>query len=410
MSVLRTSDHEALYVTPALTGPGYFLPTLRACERLSVGGAIRPRPSALDCRGSLARPTATRPQVIVSCKERIDRPLGAKLMFDSTNEIDPHKCLRTFEVAPAILRDGSSENESCPGRQGLDTEYRQANGILGLLIVACVSCDFLMVPILSSASGPPRIPGFPLFLAVIGCVLAQGNLLAAWLAWCDEPFFTRLTRHWIVATLLYLVWAAGLALGQLSHFAEVSLMVGLSVPLVSVSAQLPLWIARQTFGWRLVQASRLKNDAGPSPLSIRHLMLATLVVAISLALARLAPSRLPGEPPEASNGRWIIWTFAFLVASGVSTIAVLPAGAMLLRTRRFHRGLVFAGLYAAFFVGILWLVVFTARRLGLSVAPLAIVVGISSLIFSFAGTVMLAALAARTRGYRLVWGRGPKGR
>src|SRR5204863_3421805 len=97
-----------------------------------------------------------------------------------------------------------------------------ANGILGLLIRVCVACDFLMVPILTMVQGQgrPRMPGFPLLLAIVGCVLAQGNLLAAWLAWSDQPFWQRLTRHWIVATLLYLVWAAGLALGQLSHFAE----------------------------------------------------------------------------------------------------------------------------------------------------------------------------------------------
>src|SRR5436190_5916311 len=63
-------------------------------------------------RRSLARPCA---QVIVSCNERIDRPLGAKRMFDSTSEIGPDQGLRAFEVAPASLRDGSSENESCPG-------------------------------------------------------------------------------------------------------------------------------------------------------------------------------------------------------------------------------------------------------------------------------------------------------
>jgi hypothetical protein len=323
-------------------------------------------------------------------------------MFDSTNEIGPHQCLRACEVAPARLRDVSSENESCPGHQGLDTEYRHANGILGLLIVVCVGCDFLMVPILTSVPGPPRIPGFTLLLAIVGCVLAQGNLLAAWLAWSDQPFWQRLTRHWIVAAILYLVWVAGLALGQLNQFALVSSFVGLSVPLVSIAAQTPLWIARQTFGWRLIRGEE-KNDTGPGPLSIRDLMTATVLVAVALALARWAPS-----PDGKELG--FVWIVMFGVTSAISSITVLPAAAMLLRARRFRRGLVFAGLYASFWVGLVWLVVLTARHEGFSVPPLAVVVGVSSLIVSFAGTVMLAAAAARARGYRLVWGRGPAGR
>src|SRR5438132_1701796 len=129
----------------------------------------------------------------------------------------------------------------------IDSKDRLPAVLLGLLIVLCLACDFLMVPILAAPQvpGPPRIPGFPLFLAIVGCVLAQGNLLAAWLAWSDQPFWQRLTWHWIVAVILYLVWLAGLVLGGARHFAEVSSVVGLSVPLVSIAAQTPLWIARQ---------------------------------------------------------------------------------------------------------------------------------------------------------------------
>jgi hypothetical protein len=283
------------------------------------------------------------------------------------------------------------------------SEDRRSNALLGLLIVLCLACDFLMVPILSSmlGPGPPRMPGFPLFLAIVGCVLAQGNLLAAWLAWCEGPFFTRLTRHWIVAAILYLVWAAGLALSQFGQFAEASSVVGLTVPLVSIAAQTPLWIARQTFGWRLIRGEE-KNDTSPAPLSIRDLMTATVLVALSLALARLARS-----PDDKELG--FVWIVMFVMTSTISTIALLPAGALLLRTRQFHRGILFTGLYAAFWVGLLWLVVLVGWARGLfPPPPVAFLVGVSCLILSFVGTVMLAAAAVRARGYRLVWGRRPR--
>jgi hypothetical protein len=94
------------------------------------------------------------------------------------------------------------------------------------------------------------------------------------------------------------------------------------------------------------------------------------------------------------------------MASAVSTIALMPASALLLRTQQFQRGMVFAGLYAAFWLGLLWLVILVARNTGLfHVPPLAVVLGFSCLIISFAATVVFAAAAARAFGYRLVWGR-----
>lgn len=273
--------------------------------------------------------------------------------------------------------------------------------VLRLLIVLCLLCDFLMVPILAAmtGSGPPGIPGVPLFLAAMGCVLAQGNLLAAWLAWSDQPFGQRLTWHWIVAAILFLVWVAGLAISATVapvSFAEVSSVVGLSVPMVSIAAQTPLWIARQIFGWRLIHGDP-KDDTRPAPLSIRHLMWATVLVALSLALARLAP--LPVKEQV------IVWTFMMAAASIISAIALLPAAAML-RLQSFQRGVMFAGLYATFWAALPWGIVLVGRHLGLwGGPPLAIVVGVSCLVFSFAGTVILAAAAAREMGYQLVLGR-----
>jgi hypothetical protein len=281
----------------------------------------------------------------------------------------------------------------------IDSTDRPAVFLLVLLVLVCLACDFLMVPVLAMVPARP-IPGFPLLLAIVGCVLAQGCLLAAWLVWSEQPFWRRLTWHWIVAVILYLVWAAGLAVSRPSQFASAS-FVGLSVPLVSIAAQLPLWIARQTFGWRLIRGDP-KNDTGLAPLSIRDLMTATLVVALALALARMAPS------PD-GKGLGMIWIIMFVMASAVSTIALLPAIALLLRTHAFQRGILFAGMYAVFWLVLLWLVLLVGRHQGLFRPPLlAVRVGVYCLIVSFATTVMLAASAARARGYRLVWSRPPR--
>jgi hypothetical protein len=167
---------------------------------------------------------------------------------------------------------------------------------------------------------------------------------------------------------------------------------------VSIAAQMPLWIARQMFGWRLIRGDA-NEDAGPAPLSIRDLLTATLVVALTLALDRLAPS------PDGKE-RGLIPLITFVMASAISTIALLPAAALLLRIQPFRRALLFAGLYAAFWVGLLGLVVLVARHGGLfRLPPPPVLAGVACLILSFAATVMLAAAAARARGYRLVRGR-----
>jgi hypothetical protein len=272
--------------------------------------------------------------------------------------------------------------------------------LLRTLIVVCLACDFLMVPLMSLVPWRP-MPIFPLVQAIVGCVLAQGCLLAAWLAWSDQPFRQRLIRHWIVAAILYLVWAAGLAFGQPSQFTKSSVIVGLLVPLVSIGAQLPLWIARQTFGWRLIRGDA-KNDAGPAPLTIRDLMLATALIALALALARSAPS------PD-SNPIGALWIIPALVAAAISTITLLPASILLRPAHPLRSGIRLAYLYAAFWIGLPWLIVFVAWHRGLFPAPpLPVLLGLATLILSFASTVVLAAATARSHGYRLLSGRLPR--
>jgi len=275
------------------------------------------------------------------------------------------------------------------------------------LIVPCLACDFLMVPAFAQLNGPPAAYYFPVTLAIVGCVLAQGNLLAAYLAWSGAPFFQRLARHWLIAVGLYVVWVLGLifcfrVLGQFvaesSNARKVAIGIGVCVPLVSLGAQFPLWLARQWFGWRLVKANASHVHSQESPLTIRDLMIATLVVAASLAIARLTPN-IDGE----GKAIWPLWGVSFFAASFISTIALLPAGALLLRGP-FRRGLTLSCLYAGSFIAVEWLIIAIVRLTGSAPLPLfAVCLGFSLVLFTFAATLILTAAIARSRGYYLTW-------
>jgi hypothetical protein len=266
--------------------------------------------------------------------------------------------------------------------------------LLGLLIVGCLACDFFAMQVVELVPWNPGIY-FPLMLACAGCVMAQGCLLAAWLAWSDQPLCQRLLRHWTVAAFLYLVWLAGLAWGFPDRLAMVGKMVGLSVPLISIAAQLPLWFARQVFGWRLIRGDTNKDIRG-IPISIRDLMLATVIVALALAPAQWVRSP-DGKEMETP------WLVMLLAATAISAIAMLPTSPLLLRTRHFERGALLACLYAAFWMALPWVVVLIARNRGLFASPpWPVLLGLSCLVLSFATTAILAAAAARAHGYRLI--------
>lgn len=118
---------------------------------------------------------------------------------------------------------------------------------LAWLIVPCLAADGLMVPVLSSQSGvPPRDFGAAFALGIVGCVLAHGCLLAAWVAWGDGPFLRRLAAHWIVAPCLYAIWLLGmlLAIGRDREAPHIAATVALGVPLASLLGDAAIvWLA-----------------------------------------------------------------------------------------------------------------------------------------------------------------------
>jgi hypothetical protein len=267
-------------------------------------------------------------------------------------------------------------------------------------VVLCLVCDFLMVPVVALIDNRLGEYVFPFALAIIGCTIAQGNLLAAWLVWSPGPFLRRLAIHWSIALGLYLVWRAGVSRCSINDIDKVAATVGLIVPLISLGAQFPLWVARQWFGWRLIEEDADSPPPGETPLTIRDLMLATFVVATSLAISRLAPGI------ETDKEFRPVLGVGFTIASVISTIAMLPAGAMVLGCPQFSRGLTRGILYGGSYIVLLWTIFVAMRFYGIGrLPPFAVCLGLSNFLFSFAATILFTAVIAHTQGYRLTWGR-----
>jgi len=265
-------------------------------------------------------------------------------------------------------------------------------------------CDFLLPPAFSSINGLPKdvnVVRLAAVLGMLGCTLAQGNLLAVWLVWSSRPFVRRLARHWAAAGGLYLCWLAGLSLSGHREFSGLFMTVAILVPAISLGAQLPHWIVRHYFGWRLVHADAEAAGERDAPLTIRDLFMATVVVAATFAIAR----QLRWIQPK-NEGYWVLVAIVMTIAGFISTIALLPAGALLFKVKDFERGLKWSAIYVAAFlclewgiVGILW---WYAPQFLL---PYQLYVGLSSLMLCFAAALIVVAWAARADGYRLVSGR-----
>lgn len=278
-----------------------------------------------------------------------------------------------------------------------------------VLAAACALVDFSLGPLFEwlRTSGAKGIE-VAYFFGLLGCTLAQGNLLAAWLVWSEGPFLRRLGWHWVAAAVLFLAWTLGLALAALPKEAQIVwLAIGLVVPVVSLAAQFPLWATRQWLGWRItLRAAELETSSQERPLTIRGLMGAMVIVGVSLTLARVVARLLPVPVEPREKEFWAAWIVGFSAATGISTIGMLPAGRMLLGMQRFRSALVWSGAYAASLISLIWIARELMIRYALNGGPPVIGCAmLSSLMLGYAATLVVAGSVARALGYRLVRGR-----
>jgi hypothetical protein len=231
-------------------------------------------------------------------------------------------------------------------------------------------------------------PSEPILLmaALFAAVLAQLALQSTWIVWSPRPLWQRQLVGVIAGWMLLGAFLVGLP--------ELVRAFLCSVPLVMVSAQIPLWALRTYLGWRILSVDEPVSI--DRPLTIGDMIAATVVVAIAFGFIRLA-----SDDAEFYAIAWIGWLIAVPSIGAASLASLPPLLFLVLRDRAWPLGGFFAWCgYATLILTVCAIVISILSRrpdpegiMLLYLAPLG------------AGTLTWLALwGLRACGYRLVIG------
>jgi hypothetical protein len=276
--------------------------------------------------------------------------------------------------------------------------------IVGLL--GAVNC--LLMPVIAAAGSP----GFGIALllaAMFGAIAAEAGVLAVWLVWCEWPLSLRLALHWLAALFLFGCWVLGsLAAWQADPYypdrflfqPKLVVATAAALPPISLAVQIPLWLCRLVFGWRLVRTAKSQRPPTESKLSIRDLLVGTSVVAASLGCLRLVAL----DPQQIEARYWALWGLGVLALIAVSAVVLLSLVAIVLRPAASETAAALmlicsVGIFGAVFIP--FLLAMRTIGPGIRPPPHEPFLVISVFLTSFGGTLAAPLWLARSYGYRL---------
>lgn len=273
--------------------------------------------------------------------------------------------------------------------------------------------DFLVVPVTAYAMG--RAGPSTLFVRlwsglVYGVIFGQLSLLSIWAVFGPSSALVRLPLTTMVGMSLAACLVAGYAAAVgIGGVPGETALVFLFVPLVLLSAQVPLWVLKLVTGGRIV---RRDARTGQMPtvqrqFGIVHLMAATVVVALALGLAS-SGLRLLGAQ-EAFEGMDILMRGVLTSYCGLSCVlsllVALPCLWAGLGAKNPRAGAVGLAIYAGL-ITLLWGAVLVLSSPGPVPGE-----AVAELLL-YGGSLMLVTLGtlyvARRCGYRYQRGGRPK--
>jgi hypothetical protein len=195
--------------------------------------------------------------------------------------------------------------------------------LIALFLAAAVPLNLVTPLVLAGA----RNPGMGIVLVgtfLLGMVAGEAGLLAVWGVFGPQRVLVRWPVNLLVTAVLWGVFLLGMAsVGPVE--AEIARGT-LTLPLILLAVQFPLWILKLATGWRIVLAG---TQAPASPAQSRqfrlqHVLGATAVVAAAFGLASLGLPHADGPRPSAGTSLWLGLMLACLILCIVSAFSILP--------------------------------------------------------------------------------------
>jgi hypothetical protein len=202
------------------------------------------------------------------------------------------------------------------------------NRELTLLVTAGILAAFAVVDYYLTPIAFRDHTGWPLAMAY-GICIAQVTLIAAWAVFAPGNIVVRLPWSLLLGLTMWYLLACGLrryAYGRYdgSHDAVVLGIVLLSSVTV---LQIPLWIAKQAFRYRMLMPGEVPAPAGRGPVQfqLKHLLIGTFILSVALSPIRLV---LPKESAGSlmPQYEWLVGILAGIVVNLLTTLPCLWGG------------------------------------------------------------------------------------
>jgi hypothetical protein len=276
--------------------------------------------------------------------------------------------------------------------------------LLAVLAAIFLTANFAVLPLMHIFR--QRDWGAVWVYTCAGLMLAQAGVLSIGVVFWPAGWLYRMGTFWAAAMVLFAGWGAGYLayywMRTLPLRMEREIYVALmSLPLLALVVQAPLWGLKLFAGWSLVRPTETGNKTPERPLSISDYLAGMAVIAASLAIARLAPHNTGQE-------FWAGWSVVSASVFTLSLASIPPAILFVLRWPGGMAGvptmMVYTAAAALLALAIFWAIEASIRvRLG---GPSAWeLFGYFLVLESFAVGMSTALLAMRYLGFRLLLSR-----
>jgi hypothetical protein len=168
--------------------------------------------------------------------------------------------------------------------------------VSGIVVFAFLLLDYFGTRILSSLRPHDEWWG----AVLTGIFIGQVSLIAVWAVLAPGNLVVRLPWSLLLTAATWYAVVPGFQAGGGFYRAD-AIFLGVILFGSATIAQVPLWIAKKAFRWRLLPSGAADElPAGPWQFTLQHLLLATFLLAVALSpLRRVLP------PPGPFDGLYL---------------------------------------------------------------------------------------------------------